>query len=741
MEGETLDEVLARRGRLPAGEAVRLMRQVLDGLQHLHDRRMVHRDMKPANMMLTPAPGEGKPDTTWDATVKVLDIGLGRELFDDDAPEAQIETQLTQEGSVLGTPDYLAPEQAKDARSSDIRADIYSVGCVLYHCLTGRPPYSDTSIMAQMLKHATESPAPLASLVPDTPAGLQAVLDRFLAKSPAERYQTPVEAADALKPFATGGATATASKLVPAFKDWLDSESQMELPKNLPPKTAPKPALPAVSAKPSSPPKPGTKPAPAVKSGPVAPPPTKPAAVAPRPVPQPVPVPVPMPVPVREEVDVELITDMAGAAVVAPVERPLWSPDRRDWLMLAAGATGVLTSLGSRLRAVEACSAAAPIRTRRNDHRPTAMILHARHYATGHPVAVTVDGGRITAVAASDERPTRWIAPAFFDPQINGCGGIAFNSPALTADHIRAVADVCRAHGIAAFCPTLITGSFAAITHGFATLTRTLDADADLARRLPCFHLEGPYLAAADGPRGAHPKEHARDPDWDEFRRWQDAAAGRIRMVTLAPERPGTLPFIEKVAAAGVVVAIGHTAATGPQIHAAVAAGARTSTHLGNGCHATLPRHDNYVWEQLACDDLWASIITDGHHLPAAVVKCFIRAKGVGRTLLTCDAGSLAGMPPGRYREWGGDLDVLPSGKIVVAGTPFLAGSGHFTDVCVANVIRAAGVTLADAVDMAAIRPRQLLGLPLPAIEAGHAADLMLFDWEPDGVFTVRDVL
>ncbi len=369
------------------------------------------------------------------------------------------------------------------------------------------------------------------------------------------------------------------------------------------------------------------------------------------------------------------------------------------------------------------------------------MILHARHYATARPIAVTVENGRITAITDSDQQPEGWIAPAFFDPQINGCLGISFNSQSLTPEQVRTVADVCRAHGIGAFCPTLITASFEALQHGFATLSRALDADAELSRRMLCFHLEGPYLSGEDGPRGAHPKEHARDPDWDEFRRWQDAAGERIRMVTVAPERPGALPFIEKLTASGVVVAIGHTAATGAQIRYAVAAGARTSTHLGNGCHAVLPRHDNYLWEQLACDDLWASIIPDGHHLPATLVKCIVRVKGVGRTLITSDASSLAGSPPGKYREWGTDLEVLPSGKVVVSGTPFLAGSGHFTDVCVGNVIRMAGVTLAEAIDMASAQPRRLLGLPVTTIEVGQPADLMLFDWEERGEVKVREVL
>ena len=365
------------------------------------------------------------------------------------------------------------------------------------------------------------------------------------------------------------------------------------------------------------------------------------------------------------------------------------------------------------------------------------MPLHAKHYATGEPLALTVVGGRITAVEPSAASPTAWVAPAFFDPQINGCLGVSFNSPTLTAEQVRTVADVCRTHGVGAFCPTLITGAFDALRHGFETLATLIEVDAELAARMPGFHLEGPYLSGEDGPRGAHPREHTRDPDWYEFRRWQDAAGGRIRMVTVAPERNGALAFIEKLTAAGVVVAIGHTAATGAQIRDGVTAGAKTSTHIGNGCHAVLPRHDNYVWEQLANDDLWASVIADGHHLPPAVLKCFVRAKGVERTLLTCDAGSLAGMPPGRYREWGTDLDVLPCGKIVVAGTPFLAGSGHFTDVCVGHVIAAAGVSLRDAVDMATVRPRRLLGLPVPTLDVGQPGELVVFEWEPGGALRV----
>jgi N-acetylglucosamine-6-phosphate deacetylase len=115
--------------------------------------------------------------------------------------------------------------------------------------------------------------------------------------------------------------------------------------------------------------------------------------------------------------------------------------------------------------------------------------------------------------------------------------------------------------------------------------------------------------------------------------------------------------------------------------------------------------------------------------------------KGVDRLLITCDASSLAGLPSGKYHAWGTDLEVLSSGKVVVSGTPFLAGSGHFTDVCVSNVVRMAGLSLADAVALATSQPRKLLRLPITKLAVGEPADLMLFDWEEGGELKVREVL
>jgi N-acetylglucosamine-6-phosphate deacetylase len=373
------------------------------------------------------------------------------------------------------------------------------------------------------------------------------------------------------------------------------------------------------------------------------------------------------------------------------------------------------------------------------------MRIRAKHYATGEVLALRIDDGRVLArEPASAEPPdleAQWVAPALFDLQVNGCDGRSFNSPTLSIDDVRHVVGVCHRHGIGGLCPTLVTNSADALLHGFATLRRACDTDASLARAIPALHLEGPYISPDDGPRGAHPKQHVRPPDWDEFRRFQDAAGGHIRLVTLAPEHDGALMFIERLVASGVVVSVGHTNATGARIREAIAAGAALSTHLGNGAHAMLPRHDNYIWEQLAADELRASIICDGHHLPPAVIRCILRVKTPARSILTCDASPLAGLPPGRYEQWGMEFEVLANGRVVVPGTAYLAGSSAFTDLCVGHAIQYGGVSLQDAVDMAGARPRELLRLEPRSLDVGAPADLVLFDWAPGQQFAVRATL
>jgi len=237
LEGETLEEVLYRRKRLPAAEAARVIYQALHGLQHIQDQGMVHRDFKPSNVMLTPGRLSGQPDSTTRSTVKILDIGLGRAFFDENAQFPKEDDQLTSEGVLLGTPDYLAPEQARNARGVDIRADIYSAGCVFYHCLSGHPPFPDTNIINQMIRHASETPKSLRELNPEVSEGLQLVINFMMAKDPAQRYATPQQAAQALQGFLAAGAEPArpleADASMTQYLSWLEG-SQRQAAGNLP---------------------------------------------------------------------------------------------------------------------------------------------------------------------------------------------------------------------------------------------------------------------------------------------------------------------------------------------------------------------------------------------------------------------------------------------------------------------------------------------------------------------------
>src|SRR5579872_3750132 len=360
------------------------------------------------------------------------------------------------------------------------------------------------------------------------------------------------------------------------------------------------------------------------------------------------------------------------------------------------------------------------------------LIFHARRYDTGEPVEVSIANSQIARIepawpdASMDEWP--FVAPGFFDLQINGYGGVWFSDRSLTAEKVQEAIVPYFAHGVTRLCPTLITSSFESLAVGFAAIRQACEEQPWLDRVVAGCHLEGPYLSAEDGPRGAHPRVHIRPADWDEFCELQKASGDRIRLVTLAPEVPHAIEFIGRAVEAGIRISIGHTAATNEELHAAVDAGATLSTHLGNGAHYMIRRHPNYIWEQLAEPRLSASIIADGQHLPDSVAWSIIRAKAVPQTILTCDASSWAGCPPGNYENELGKVEVLDDGRIVVAGQrEILAGSSVATDACVARVAHSGAASLRDAIDMACRNPTRFFGFPEYSLVAGRTADLFIF--------------
>jgi N-acetylglucosamine-6-phosphate deacetylase len=321
-------------------------------------------------------------------------------------------------------------------------------------------------------------------------------------------------------------------------------------------------------------------------------------------------------------------------------------------------------------------------------------------------------GGAFALAAAAEESPLEaalekggLMHPGFLDLQVNGYAGVDFNDPSTPVEKVHAAVAALRRSGVTQLLATLIS----APRERFARCARTLVQTA--SRAIVGLHMEGPYISPEDGARGAHRREDTAVASIDDFERRQEAADGHIRLVTLAPEVPGALALAEYLSDHGVRVAIGHTAASPEQIRDGVRAGATLSTHLGNGCAQTLPRHPNFLWEQLAADELTASLIVDGHHLPPATVKAMVRAKTPERVVLVTDATAAAGQPPGEYKLGELTVRVEESGRVAVPGQPNLAGSALSMERAVGNMVRFAGVSLPEALAMASTLPARYLGV------------------------------
>lgn len=358
--------------------------------------------------------------------------------------------------------------------------------------------------------------------------------------------------------------------------------------------------------------------------------------------------------------------------------------------------------------------------------------IFGRRYENGEPVCVETRKDRITSILPVWPRESiaHWpyLAPGLFDLQINGHGGVWFSDESLTPAKVRQAVASYLKHGVTRLCPTLITNSYAAIAAGVKAIRAACEHEPWLNRMAPGIHIEGPYISAEDGARGAHPKQHVRPCDWDEFCRWQEISGGRIRLLTLAPECPGAVEFTRLATSTGVVIAIGHTGATPEQIDAVVNAGATLSTHLGNGSQAMIHRHRNHILAQLADHRLTTCLITDGCHLPEALVSTMVRSKTPRQVVLTCDAAGWAGCPPGVYHSEWGDAEILDDGRLVVAGQrELLAGSAFETDICVPVVMEYAGVSLKDAIEMASRNPAKCLGFEQARLRRGSLADLFVF--------------
>lgn len=307
-------------------------------------------------------------------------------------------------------------------------------------------------------------------------------------------------------------------------------------------------------------------------------------------------------------------------------------------------------------------------------------------------------------------------AAGLFDFQVNGFGGVDFQRDDLTSTEFAHAVAALRKHGTSGIFATLITDEIDALCRRFAALEKLCATVPSAGAAILGYHLEGPWLSPAPGYRGAHPAGPMRAPSFADYERLQAAAQGRLRLITLAPEWPGSAEFIAAVTQQGVHVSLGHTNASEAEIDAAIRAGARFCTHLGNGCPLELPRHDNIVQRLLARDELTACFIPDGIHLPKGVLKNFVRAKPAGRVLFTTDAMAGAGAPPGRYTIGPHLIAVGADGVARQPGEKNFAGSTLTPDVGVRHIADWLNLTPETARNFWSTAPAAAFGITLPAL-------------------------
>ncbi|GAA0877207.1 N-acetylglucosamine-6-phosphate deacetylase [Algoriphagus jejuensis] len=363
------------------------------------------------------------------------------------------------------------------------------------------------------------------------------------------------------------------------------------------------------------------------------------------------------------------------------------------------------------------------------------LTLFGKSYRDGTPLEIQISGGKLISSKASSQPVAEdvFIGPGFQDIQVNGYAGLDYN---FLHDDVLALGQISKELfkvGVTTHFPTIITNSADQISKLIRQVVSLREKDKSTNQSIGGIHIEGPFISAEDGPRGAHPKEFVQVPDWDLFQKWIEESEGLIRMVTLSPEWKGSGAFIEKCVENGILVSIGHTNATHEQIINAVKAGARLSTHLGNGSHQLLARHPNYLWSQLAEDQLSATIIADGYHLPAEVIRVFKKAKDE-KLLLVSDSVSLAGMQPGDYEmHIGGQVTLTPEGKLHMRShSKMLAGSAMNILQGVNFLLKNELATLSETWEMASIRPLRLFVPDVDSFQVGEKADLILAKMLPN---------
>ncbi len=300
--------------------------------------------------------------------------------------------------------------------------------------------------------------------------------------------------------------------------------------------------------------------------------------------------------------------------------------------------------------------------------------------------------------------------PGLVDLQVNGYKGVDFSSIALTQeDFIRACRQLLEA-GTTGFLPTIITSPDEVYKRNLAIMSSVMEQP-EFHGRLLGIHIEGPFISGQDGARGAHNSKWTRKPDIAYLEKLLAWAGGKVKLITVAAELEGAEDLARYAVSRGITVALGHQMANEEDLAKLVRAGARAITHLGNGVPMVINRHHNPIWAALAEDGLVATIITDGHHLPPAVLKTIIRTKGPHRCIVISDASSLAGLPPGRYETLGHKVILEKTGRLSDPQTGYLCGSSATMLQCMNHLASLNLASTDELIEMGFYNPLKLIGL------------------------------
>jgi N-acetylglucosamine-6-phosphate deacetylase len=300
-----------------------------------------------------------------------------------------------------------------------------------------------------------------------------------------------------------------------------------------------------------------------------------------------------------------------------------------------------------------------------------------------------------------------------FDLQVNGYAGTDFNSDDLTAEGLHHACQCLAQDGVDAILATLITDTIPAMTARLERLVAFLEQDSFARQMIPGFHLEGPFISLEPGYVGAHPAQAVKPANLEDMKRLLDAAGGRTRLVTLAPEHDAHFRVTEFLASAGITVSAGHCNPSFAQLEQAIGHGLSMVTHLGNGCPLQLHRHDNFIQRALALHDrLWLCFIPDGVHVEFFALKNYLKCAGIERSIFVTDAISASRLGPGRYHLAGREIEV---GDDLVARLP----NGQFCGSTVtlprieSHAQQDLGLSKSDLKLLVDSHPRQ--AVPLPA--------------------------